>query len=105
MKGGQRVFAYNVTFRSKVTAGGLVRQVHATWLPRYGGAGELGCSVGAASSVAVVAAARQVVEDAAAPSRSDHTLLLWGLWLNARFFSFAAGSSPQRAGSCAPRPL
>lgn len=107
MKGGQRVFAYNVTFRRKVTAGGLVRPVHATRLPQYGGAGKLGCSVDAAPSVAVVAG--QVVEDAAAaaaaPSRSDHTLLLGGLQLNARFVSFAAGPSPQRAGGCAPRPL
>lgn len=80
MEGRQRVFAYNVTLGHKVAAGGLMRPVHAARLPQHDAGGQLGCPVGAAPSVAVVAAAEQVVQDAAAAqSGSQHPLLLGGL--------------------------
>lgn len=78
MEGRQCVFAYDVTFRNKVTAKGLVRPVHTTRFPQHGGAGYLSCHVGATSRVAVVATAGQAVQDAAAQSNFPHSLLLGG---------------------------
>lgn len=102
MKGRQSVLAYDITFRHKVIVGSLVCPVDAAWLPQYGGGRQLGCPVVAAPALAEVTAAGQVVEDNAVQSSSRQSPFLQP---DAGLFSFAAGSSPQRACCCATRPL
>lgn len=102
MKGRQSVLAYDITFRHKVIVGSLVCPVDAAWLPQYGGGRQLGCPVVAAPALAEVTAAGQVVEDNAVQSSSRQSPFLQP---DAVLFSFAAGSSPQRACCCATRPL
>lgn len=83
VESGQRVLAYDITFGHKVTAGGLVRPVHAARLSEYDGRRQLGRPVDATSGLAEVTAAGQVVEDHAVQSGSRHPSLFGRLQLAA----------------------